>query len=111
MIEDSFEMTSHPLPAYYKVLGAEGHFVVAGDMKRFTQTDFTKSSTKHETRSLTKEDFVKTAVCCLLGHKPDVDAYAAATGGKILLVKVSPDIKRMLGVGGGAPSPSKKSTS
>ena len=46
MIEDSFEMTSHPLPPYYRLLGNDGpdtannedtHFVVAGDMKRFTQ--------------------------------------------------------------------------
>ena len=112
MIEDSFEMTSHPLPPYYKILGEgtqEGHFVVAGDMRRFTQADFGKANSRHETRSLTKEEFVKTAVCCLLGHKPDVDAYAGKDG-KILMVRVTPEVKKMLGVSGAAESPSKKSS-
>ena len=66
----------------------------------FTQADFSKANTKHETRLLTKEEFRKSAVCCLLGHKPDLTALSGShPEGKILMVKVSQDIKKMMGIG------------
>ncbi len=108
--EFGFEMTSHhPMPPYFKFPDRQGQYVLLSDLR--THKGATDNRLKSiVTIEMSREDFVRTSRCCLLGYsyhkvKPDESG-----SDKLTLVQVDGNVKKMLGVEG-AHSPTKHSSS
>lgn len=73
------------------------------DLRKFTSIDFTRgtgSCSRFEVVSMSKEDFLKSGRCCLLGHKPNISASLNPNDGLIYLVKVDNYLQKIMGVEG-----------
>ena len=102
-LEDTFELSHQPLPAYYRIGDKPGQYALNVDLRRFTSIDFTRGSgscSRFEVISMTKDDFIKSARCCLLGHKPNISASVNPNDGLIYLVKVDNYLQKIMGVEG-----------
>ena len=87
-----FEVTSQPLPPQYMLSNHPGDkFVLAADLRRFN--DSTKLSSRLTTLKLTRDEFTRTAYCCLVGGLVDVGKNE-----EVVLVKVDATLKKLLGV-------------
>ena len=47
---------------------------------------------------MSKDDFIRTARCCLLGHKPNISSSLNPHDGLIYLVKVDNYLQKIMGV-------------
>jgi len=100
-LEDTFDLSYQPLPAYYRIGDKPGQYALNVDLRRFTSIDFTRgtgSCSRFEVISMSKEDFIRTARCCLLGHKPNISASLNPHDGLIYLVKVDNYLQKIMGV-------------
>ena len=110
-LEETFQLSHQPLPAYYRIGDKPGQYAFNVDLRKFTSIDFTRGSglcSRFEVISMSKEDFIKSARCCLLGHKPNISASLNPNDGLIYLVKVDNYLQKIMGVEGssivGSPS-------
>ena len=100
-IEETFQLSHQPLPAYYRIGDKPGKYALNVDLRKFTSIDFTRGTgacSRFEVLSMSKEDFIRTARCCLLGHKPNISASVNPHDGKIYLVKVDSYLQKIMGV-------------
>ena len=100
-LEDTFDLSYQPLPAYYRIGDKPGQYALSVDLRRFTSIDFTRgtgSCNRFEVISMSKEDFIKKARCCLLGHTPNISASLNPHDGLIYLVKVDHYLQKIMGV-------------
>jgi hypothetical protein len=100
-LEDTFELSHQPLPAYYRIGDKPGQYALNVDLRKFTSIDFTRgtgSCSRFEVISMSKEDFIKSARCCLLGHKPNISSSMNPNDGLIYLVKVDNYLQKIMGV-------------
>jgi hypothetical protein len=100
-LEDTFELSHQPLPAYYRIGDKPGQYALNVDLRRFTSIDFTRGSglcSRFEVISMSKDEFIRTARCCLLGHKPNISSSLNPHDGLIYLVKVDNYLQKIMGV-------------
>ena len=100
-LEDTFQLSHQPLPAYYRIGDKPGQYALNVDLRKFTSIDFTRgtgSCSRFEVISMSKEEFIRSARCCLLGHKPNISASLNPNDGKIYLVKVCNYLQKVMGV-------------
>lgn len=89
-----FEVSSQPLPPQFIVpQHPNDKYILAADLKRFANVDASKPSAKFSTLQMAREEFVKSAFCCLLGASVD-----PGSGEQVLLVKVDAHLRKVLGV-------------
>ena len=95
--EFEFEVSSQPLPPQFALpQHPDEKFVLATDLKRFTTLDLTKLTCKLNTIKMTRDEFVKSAYCCLLGASVSVDA--GTKNDHVVLVKADSHLKKLLAV-------------
>ena len=96
-MEFEFEVSSQPLPPQFALpQHPDEKFVLATDLKRFTSLDLTKLTGKLNTIKMARDEFVKSAYCCLLGASVSVDA--GTKNDHVVLVKADSHLKKLLAV-------------
>lgn len=89
-----FEVSAQPLPPQFKFpQHPDDYFVLASDLKKLTNQDVTKLGSKFTLQKMSREDFMKTAFCCLLGVTVD-----PGKSEPIVLVKVDAALGKLMGV-------------
>lgn len=89
-----FEVSSQPLPPQFIVpQHPKDKYILATDLKRLYNVDASKASAKFTTFQMPREEFVKSAFCCLLGASVD-----PGSAEQVLLVKVDAHLRKVLGV-------------
>lgn len=89
-----FEVSAQPQPPHFKFpQHPDDHFVLASDLKKLTNQDANKLGAKFTLLKMPREDFVKTAFCCLLGVTVD-----PGKAEPVVLVKVDAALKKLMGV-------------
>ena len=112
-----FEVSSQSLPPQYTFSQyPDDKFVQASELKKSLSIDVNKVGGKLNLVKMPRDEFVKTAFCCLLGRNVD-----PGKADPVLLVKVDATLNKMMGVNdsklfnnlttGTNHSPSKKSKS
>merc|ERR1739838_81830 len=95
-LEFEFEVSSQPLPPQFMLpQHPDEKFVLATDLKRFTSLDLTKLMGKLNTIKMAREDFIKSAYCCLLGASVD----PTTKQDHVVLVKADSQLKKITGCG------------
>ena len=102
-----FESSSHALPPFFQFADRDGSYLLVSDLKSYlhSRLDMKRLETIVD---MSREDFTRTAHCCLLGY----NGYAKQVKEDIVqLVLVDDGVKKMLGVDatnvkGGRRSPS-----
>ena len=96
-MEFEFEVSSQPLPPQFALpQHPDEKFVLATDLKRFTSLDLTKFPGKLNTIKMARDEFIKSAYCCLLGASVSVDA--GTKNDHVVLVKADSHLKKLLAV-------------
>ena len=94
-LDFEFEVSSQPLPPQFRLPQyPDEKFVLATDLKRFTSLDLTKLMGKLNTIKVAREDFIKSAYCCLLGATVD----PTTKQDQVILVKADSQLKKLLAV-------------
>ena len=93
-----FECSAQPLPPFFQFLDREGHFLKVADLRAFLhgRLDMKRLETIVD---MTREDFLRTAHCCLLGHKKAKAELKHDVATNIVqLVQVDDGVRKMLGM-------------
>lgn len=93
--EPTFEIVHDIPPPTYKLSDRPGRFMLSFDLKKFLKADaLNKLPFPLDTVEISREEFLRHAVCCDLGCSPSQDIM---TLDKINLIQLDANLKNYLG--------------
>jgi hypothetical protein len=93
--EPAFEIVQDILPPVYKLSDRAGKFMLSFDLVKFLKADdLNKLPFSLDTVDISREEFLRHAVCCDLGCSPSLDIMTLE---KVKLIQLDANLKKYLG--------------